>query len=481
MQSRLMCFLCATALFFACSEQNELLPDMDPQLTAEESSVILEDGAFVSVDQATRVAKFFFCSKTDEKTLTKTDASSLKSSASVEMISEDQHPLMYILNYPEGGFAIVSATRNYYPVLAYSDEGSFVLSDMDPATGWMEETKEAIRISENYDDETKSSIHRMWDVFEMEESQALSGSSLKSSDPMADAFAARMRALYLQYGPLGWSYFVPLSGAQTYLDSNDYSYLCSLANSLGSPLQYTIVILKTNTQYRKVGELLPNVVWHQGSPYNSVCNSHGYDAGCGSVAMAMIMKFHKYPPTLICDNHTINWNNLSNNGNPVGSIPYLITATGRALNTIYTSLGSCALPSQVDNAFRFFGYTVSDRSYSYDEVRAELLGKQRPVMMFGSPNDLYINSHYWVCDGVDDVQYTTNYFMEFINPGSYTFSTQGYSSPSNPRTSQTLSSSYLHMNWGWANGSNNGWYYYSNVNTSVNNYSHLRENFFVGP
>ena len=37
---------------------------------------------------------------------------------------EDNTPSMYIINYEGGGFVLVGATKNYYPILAYSDTNS---------------------------------------------------------------------------------------------------------------------------------------------------------------------------------------------------------------------------------------------------------------------------------------------------------------------------------------------------------------------
>ena len=62
---------------------------------------------------------------------------------------------MHIFNYEDGGFIIVGATRNYYPILAYSDKGSFVLKDdMGPVDVWLEETKVCIKNSELSDETT---------------------------------------------------------------------------------------------------------------------------------------------------------------------------------------------------------------------------------------------------------------------------------------------------------------------------------------
>jgi hypothetical protein len=64
-------------------------------------------------------------------------------------------------------------------------------------------------------------------------------------------------------------------------------------NSYGSHPEYTIVVVKSATDFSYDTGPLLTTNWHQSSPYNSVCNSHSG-----------------------------------------GSAPYLIAATGLALNTI---------------------------------------------------------------------------------------------------------------------------------------------------
>lgn len=37
------------------------------------------------------------------------------------------------------------------------------------------------------------------------------------------------------------------------------------------------------------------------------------------------------------------------------------------------------------------------------------------------------------------------------------------------------------MNWGWKDGSYNGWYGFDNVNVGDNNYKHDRKNLYINP
>ena len=54
--------------------------------------------------------------------------------ASIDAINdEDGNPLMYVVNYTDNkGFVILSASKEYYPILAESDEGSFDLRNLEP-------------------------------------------------------------------------------------------------------------------------------------------------------------------------------------------------------------------------------------------------------------------------------------------------------------------------------------------------------------
>ena len=134
--------LLAAVFLFACND-NLLKEDMNFDFD-QEVSVTFDEEALVSLELATNVAEMF--SNKETKNGVKSFAS-----ASVETVTDkNNNPSMYVINYPEGGWVIVGATRNYYPVLAYSDEGSFEIkpeAEMGGAFLWLEETKEAVRVS----------------------------------------------------------------------------------------------------------------------------------------------------------------------------------------------------------------------------------------------------------------------------------------------------------------------------------------------
>ena len=61
-----------------------------------------------------------------------------------EIRDAEGNPSIYVLNRPNGGgFVLVSATKDYYPVLGYSDSGNFDIDGIE-AIGGLEEWKDCI-------------------------------------------------------------------------------------------------------------------------------------------------------------------------------------------------------------------------------------------------------------------------------------------------------------------------------------------------
>ena len=86
--------------------------------------------------------------------------------------------------------------------------------------------------------------------------------------------------------------------------------------------------------------------------------------------------------------------------------------------------------------------------------------------------------HAWVCDGADKSDYETLYFIEYLQGGSY--SSPGYPSGGDPGICG-YGMYYFHMNWGWFNGSYNGWYKYDDVNAGDYDFKGNRQNMYVNP
>lgn len=113
------------AMFFLVACQNNAMQEVvDNQL---KSTVIASEKAAyttkVTVDDAKKVAELF--------NGTKADSRSAKVIKEIQVVKDENGtPFMYVINFANNqGFVLVSATRNFLPVLAYNNEGYFTIPE----------------------------------------------------------------------------------------------------------------------------------------------------------------------------------------------------------------------------------------------------------------------------------------------------------------------------------------------------------------
>ncbi|QOG01919.1 C10 family peptidase [Flavobacterium sp. MDT1-60] len=186
--------------------------------------------------------------------------------------------------------------------------------------------------------------------------------------------------------------------------------------------------------------------WQQAKGFNSAlkyisCDGDDFQvyAGCVPISMAQVMRYYQYPTNY-------NWSAM-----PMEDAS---STTANFIADIHTAIGSifegqlyynCHATGVIKSADMGkvlkskFNYTSADTApYNYSTVKANLeAGK--PVLLVGAGN---AGAHMWVCDG-----YSASSFYSADCTGSSTL--------------------YFHMNWGWKNGENNGFYAYNNFNPSI--------------
>jgi hypothetical protein len=469
--------LLSVAFFiFACSEEIEPPTQDVPEISARQEEKT--EDIFVSSNQAADVANAFFRKQTGSTML-----KSSMMNASVEAVAEEGNPLMYVVNYPEGGWAIISATKNYHPVLAHSDKGSFEIKpEMGGVAIWLDQAKEAVKKSHLLPDSAKIAMRTAWLPFESkkESAPARSKSMLKSGtyDEQAAAFNARKEALYAQY-PVGW-YFCSLYDASSYLTQYNYEIACENAYEYGSPLEFTIVGIKTVSSYTETAPLL-TTIWHQDTPYNDY-SPNSSPAGCAAIAMAQVMNYHQRPSYINYDGHVVDWNNMpsyedEDTSYPNSSAPYLVRVAGMISGTNYWHWFSWAMPGNVVDGLRDQGYTVQRRDPGIVNGVEGQIRQGNPVIMVGFPR-LSTNGHYWVCDRYKQFLDSEYYFVEYLTYSNNYDSMPGNPWDGNPATNYSYGWTQYYMNWGWA-GQHNGWYSNLHPTPSDYNFSYNREDFYI--
>ena len=208
--------------------------------------------------------------------------------------------------------------------------------------------------------------------------------------------------------------------------------------------------------------------WGQSSPYNGQCPTSGSSrciVGCAATAMSQVLyywghqKGYDIKATIIpayttrslglhCAElpaTTFDWASMRDKASSDPAAAKLCRYVGQALEMDYGTNGSEAWGSDIGIVFRdYFGYDkhtclVFRQDYNYDvyeQMIYDELAEGRPVVVTGS----YINS-----DGT--------------SWGGHSFVCDGFQS----------SNGYYHINWGW-NGSNDGYFPLSALNSSLNAY-----------
>lgn len=388
-------FVWIAAAFFSCSEDNLVTSPMGADTTCVN---IIDDEHFVSVSQASKVGALFLsnngngnyaetksCSVVPEVTSDKT----VREMRTI--YGENNVPSMYVINYEGGGFVIVSATKNYYPILAYSETGSMNVEEA-MKTGfsiWANETEQNIVESSLQEEEIQDEFRRMWAVYDVLELEKQFPNIMSDSYQDGTLFRQRMSELY-ELCP-GYS-FGPLTSARSFLSQSEYESYVAKAELYGSPLEFTIVGYKQDP-HEKVGPLI-NTVWHQGYPFNGLCPPN-CAAGCVAIAMAQIMKYHEWPLAF-------NWSDMPNTTATVAT-QTLIADIGSAVDMEYGKESKSNI-IKAKTGFEIRGYTAVRKAHKSWEVEDEIFINHRPVYMRGNQKEFMgfsWDGHAWVCEGAE--------------------------------------------------------------------------------
>jgi hypothetical protein len=479
----------AMCLFTACNQYDESYITDD--ILSEKKEFNEDDSnPFVSLEKAKETANTFFSTLPNKKGLTRSSTNT----ATVNTLNAEDSPAMYVFNYPEGGFVIVGASKNYLPILAYSDEGEFDLSsDIPEVKEWIDDTKNAVASSEELADSVKIKMRNSWENIDgAHKSSSVvreKATTRSGGDPSPAEIACYMRCEELMsqanssgypIGNDGW-YFAPLSYARQAFEeagfSAIYQNLCYSAEYNHSPINGSVIGWRICTIRRQVGPLL-STKWGQDSPYNKKCDGHV--TGCGPIALAQVMNYYKYPKSLSLNGYDFDWSKIdifpqydSDNATLIRLV-YDRTDTSVFFGIVYTT------PGGMEDGIRSFGYNVSTSDdEDYQRVSQEIFGGKRPVIMLGNDDNFSVlpgslsyigNSHYWVCDGANErTENKLQLFTEWQPYGNGTF-VPGWYSIDRPYEFGGSSYLYLHMNWGWY-GYCNGWFIFNETN-SGNAYSY---------
>lgn len=349
------------------------------------------DKNFVDSKQAVAIASLIG-SPPETNGLRSTNAAKLEIE-SIVPFGDNEQPSFYIVNYKDNkGYVMLSADKRVDAVMAFSTSDNFVIED-DPdlpsgLVDWMYNADDVI-----------------------EEVRLTDGAGIELETEANQAKINQDLILMVQQS--------------FYQEPDDH-----LPTTPDPCAPWTI----------KNGPLM-TTTWGQGPGYNDFvpktgCSTYSNGrapAGCVAVAMAQLMKYHRYPVHY-------NWSAMPDEeGSPATAS--LIYRTGKSVDMTYGCDGSGAYSEDIPNAFKqTFGYrsaSIADYTTSNFKTVVKEINQGYPVILSGGrrSNGLlpqYRDGHSWVCDGY--------------------WETQGC-----PEEGDSYVVLYFWMNWGWGR-KYNGWY-----------------------
>ncbi len=477
-----------SAIVVLCCSCNEMydIADLNSEQTeiTNEFSNELENSVVTSQDAAD-VASTFWASINN---VTRANVENLEYEQ--ETINAENKPQVYVFNFNKGGFVLVSATKDYFPILAYSKDGTFTIGEEPIGLKmWLEETKYAQSHFDQQADSVKAAIRLMWDQYNTDKKTFMTKGTRATSVDAGHACTQRLEYYYkLTSGSGGW-YFAPLSQAENifaqYGLSAEYESLCYRAQINNSDPSYTVIGWRVENVGGTYGPFL-NTSWHQHTPFS---DNIGHAAGCGTIAVAQLMNYYHYPNTFVLGNVTYNWDNIPNYISATSDQAALVKYVYGKIDTEHVLSWIFTRPNNLKDGLRDMGYNVTRQNHNYLSVINELKNS-RPVIMLGNednpPNiediEYLGKSHYWVCDGVRDYTNYLVYFTEWQPYGNGTFEPGWYSFESPDRLASNYTSRSYHMNWGWYEGGSNqynGWFLGDTANSGNGDFRHNRDDFLI--
>lgn len=430
------------ALFLmSCSNQELLSPELRNESVVSPISISEYSSAVTKNDAKKLSNTFWFRSSIQRRNIDQT-----KIIKNIETINNDNGtPMAYIINYQHNrGFIIVSATREYHPILAYSDTGMYHLDSGSEATKKC--LHNHIGIIDNIDSlsiEDRQLCMAEWSNYESSESERsmiLATNNLKSEydkfrrDAMHNWKSEGKEFTFLKNSNIP---YLPESIRKEYLNT-------AKANFLNDANQedYAMVVWETT---RKVSENKTSITsqWGQQRSFCMPYENISYPpTGCVPLAMGMVMRYFNWPVTY-------NWNGMSDLEGTDESRK-LLRDIGILAKTKYGYSNSSTNTSEAKEAFSEMGFSyVYEKKHDFTKNSASI-DANSPIVMIGTGSTG--DRHAWVCDGykkessyINFVFYVLKHNNELLYEPIGDFERNG------------AAGNWEHMNWGYY-GEGNGWF-----------------------
>jgi hypothetical protein len=374
---------------------------------------------------------------------------------------------MYAVNYDDG-YAIVSATKNYHPVLAVVDHGTY--TGEKTGTGQdvlMNEYMVATEAAMNGEISVDKSV---WS--EYEEVPFEIPAQTKVSDDYNDVLNQYLEDWYMA----GYNIY-QLREQPENMPDELYEQFCDYARDYDRPdhdyMQCSFIVENPDGFRNDYGPLC-STNWHQLRPYNLALTDTTAKVGCSTIAVAQILKALRQPALMY------DWDSMPTYLSPSSSLtlyPEFAFFIRDVRTKIRATTGYADIDIDVKNGLiNNYGFNVTVASHNKERV-IDSIRSGKPVYMRGADASTGAG-HAWVCDGYRYTMTSTEFSLYAIPLGVTEITEMTRVATEIVYLYPYMSTDYFHMNWGWSNSLHNGFYMNNSVSVSSYNFTGDRKNLY---
>lgn len=384
---------------------------------------------------------------------TQTRATSLPNYTIQVINGESGKPYIYIVNFENnGGYLLISASKRYNPILAYSETGNFSIEhNIDGLKEWENAIIFEIEKNEDLPMDSVRKYIELWSEYEPKVIHTANLQPMSSSLPR-DEFM-KLQAI-VQDSVMAWmhkGYEVFDITHCPYLDEDQRTELKeAIIGGMYPPYmehwnEFTRIVKKEKITISNVDNFVHST-WDQENGYNHffpiLNNGEKAYAGCGPVASGQIMYYYRHP-------NTYNWDEMKPNESTRESAR-LLYDIARMSDASYDINGTGTNIEKIKKTFEDLGYSLLyKKENNFLNTIMENCDLHKPIYTRGASDSG--EGHAWIISGyhLEDVE---TYYEVWTFMRSNTFACYSDMFP------KRIIYYSFYMNWGW-NGDQNGFYY----------------------
>ena len=280
----------------------------------------------------------------------------------VSTIKDDNgNDAIYVVNFAnDGGFVLVSAVKNYYPILAYSDYGNFDVSRASNlgTEKWIESAKSFIQHSDTINQDTIANYHSIWRKYELRRTQKFVQSrSCPDEYQLQQIFQDSISSWMANSDYNIIWYGDPITG-----DESQDQQICQDAIDAVYPHyeeeaeRFIVGLESVETTTEHIGVNI-QTKWNQDGGFNQTfpliegTNKRAY-AGCAPVAVGQVMYYYKHP-------NYFNWDDMPLYSGTATTSNFLLALVNKAKQYGSVSIkkdGTGMTLSQISHVLNDYGY-----------------------------------------------------------------------------------------------------------------------------